>query len=329
MYTTYWAPMPIHCINDDGPKSPARALGPLATSIKLRKDSRSSPQSLCWSKHQPWVARAPPSKIQPNHRPWVSNEYIEYMVGTWDVKRAIWRTNAVIWCDMMWYIHGWAIRGVICQQPGRPRYNLQCEQLRILLVKTSWHSPFWGTVLIKPCQRSMWCFRCLYHPISTHASSIYLSGMGRRRILCPVLLQGAFAMFWNVWHLGANPLHSFPQLLVPKFSVFGLGDQRLTASATFWHHVFRFSLLIYLSIYLSICLSIYPSIYLSIYLSIYPPIRFFGSPRYRQQDIARHHFGCFIQLFHGRRDLGVEGGVDFHLRLRNISERYMAMDQYL
>ena len=155
--------------------------------------------------------------------------------------------------------------------------------------------------------------------------------MGRRRILCPVLLQGAFAMFWNVWHLGANPLHSFPQLLVPKFSVFGLGDQRLTASATFWHHFFRFSSLIYLSIYLSVYLSIHPStvsIYLSIHPSIYPSIYpsihlydFFGSPRYRQQDIARHHFGCFIQLFHGRRDLGVEGGVDFHLRLRNISER--------
>ena len=91
------------------------------------------------------------------------------------------------------------------------------------------------------------------------------------------------------------------------------------------------NLSIYLSIYLSVYLSIHPStvsIYLSIHRSIYPSIYpsihlydFFGSPRYRQQDIARHHFGCFIQLFHGRRDLGVEGGVDFHLRLRNISER--------
>ena len=159
--------------------------------------------------------------------------------------------------------------------------------------------------------------------------------MGRRRILCPVLLQGAFAMFWNVWHLGANPLHSFPQLLVPKFSVFGprwpgVWPPLSNILAPFFS-LQLINLSIYLSIYLSVYLSIHPStvsIYLSIHRSIYPSIYpsihlydFFGSPRYRQQDIARHHFGCFIQLFHGRRDLGVEGGVDFHLRLRNISEK--------
>ena len=157
MYTAYWAPMPIHCINDDGLKICSESPWPLPSSfVKIRVVLLKAFADPSINHESQGLLQA---KKWPNHRPWVSNEY---MVGTWDVKRAIWRTNAVIWCDMMWYIHGWAIPGVICQQPGRPRYNLQCEQLRRLLVKTSWHSPFWGTVLIKPCQRSMWCFRCLY-----------------------------------------------------------------------------------------------------------------------------------------------------------------------
>ena len=165
--------------------------------------------------------------------------------------------------------------------------------------------------------------------------------MGRRRILCPVLLQGAFAMFWNVWHLGANPLHSFPQLLVPKFSVFGLGDQRLTASATFWHHFFRFSSLIYLSIYLSICLSIYlsihlqylsiyPSIDLSIHLSIHPPIWFFWfakipPARYRKTPLWVFHPAVSRQERSWRRRRS---------RFPPATEKHLwkvkkAMDQYL
>ena len=157
MYTAYWAPMPIHCINDDGLKIYSESPWPLPSSfVKIRvvllkafadPSINHESQGLLQAKKLTKPSTMSFKRIHGRH--------MRCQKGHMEDKRS----------DMMWYdvIYTWmGNTGVICQQPGRPRYNLQCEQLRRLLVKTSWHSPFWGTVLIKPCQRSMWCFRCLY-----------------------------------------------------------------------------------------------------------------------------------------------------------------------